>query len=57
MKLPEYASVWILFSPKSETFARPEMSRAQVFFDDGHLPRLWTDDYVNLLAVLKWTIK
>ncbi|MBL8954721.1 MAG: ferrichrome ABC transporter permease [Myxococcaceae bacterium] len=57
VKLPEYPSVWILFSRTQETFKRPELQRAQVFVDDGHLPRLWTDDYVNLLAVLKWTIK
>jgi len=57
VQLPEYASVWILFSPSSETFKRPELQRAQLFVDDGQLPRLWTDDYVNLLAVLKWTIK
>ncbi len=54
VQLPEYASVWILFAKNRSAL---ELPRAQLFVDDGHLPRLWTDDYVNLLTVLKWTIK
>ena len=45
---------WILMTRDAEFFARPEISVTAKKIEERPGLRLWTDDYNNLLPVLKF---
>jgi hypothetical protein len=45
---------WILMTSNSEFFARPEISGVAAMIEERPGVRLWTDDYNNLLQVLRF---
>ncbi|HET7839966.1 MAG TPA: hypothetical protein VFM21_00080, partial [Terriglobia bacterium] len=51
-----FRSNWILIASQPESLAAPEMRRASVPLARSPSFRLWTDDYSNLLRILKWTL-
>jgi hypothetical protein len=44
---------WILLTPEGSLFERPRLAAAGHPLECAPLPRPWTDDYSNLLQVLK----
>ena len=46
-------ATWILVSDRTDFFADPDVRDAAVELDNKRALRLWTDDYSNLVALLK----
>ena len=51
-----FRSNWILIATPPESQGAPEMRRAGVPQARSPSFRLWTDDYSNLLGILKWSL-
>ena len=51
-----FRSTWILIAAQPEFLALPEIRHAGVPLARTSTFRLWTDDYSNLLGILKWLL-
>jgi spermidine synthase len=49
-------SQWILLSDRTDFYRDSELVRAAVPLSPRRSPRPWTDDYSNLIGLLKWTL-
>ncbi len=47
---------WILLSDRPDFYRESELVRSAVPLPARRLPRPWTDDYSNLVELLKWTM-
>jgi hypothetical protein len=50
---PRYGSTWVLLSGRDDLLATPDIEDASRPLSDTAAPVAWTDDYSNLLSVLK----
>jgi hypothetical protein len=46
---------WVLISDRTEFFGQPELSGVEVPLPASSIPP-WTDDYSNMIGILKWTL-
>jgi len=51
-----FASLWILISASQEFLETPEIRQAGAPLARTSTFRLWTDDYSNLIEILKWVL-
>jgi hypothetical protein len=51
-----FGSLWVLLSGRQEFLETPEIRRASVPLARSSTFRLWTDDYSNLIGILKWVL-
>jgi hypothetical protein len=52
-----YRSSWVLIAGNPDFFAAPEIKSLARRLPSATHMRLWTDDYSNLFAILKWTMR
>jgi len=51
-----FGSLWVLMSGRQEFLEAPEIRQAGVSLARTSAFRLWTDDYSNLIGILKWVL-
>jgi hypothetical protein len=52
-----YRSSWVLIAGHADFFEAPEIKRAATPLPSATHVRLWTDNYSNLFAILKWRMR
>jgi SAM-dependent methyltransferase len=52
-----YRSSWVLMAGNSDFFAAPQIKTATRPLPSATQVRMWTDDYSNLFAILKWRMR